>query len=56
MFEVKYLWNRQVKKDGVNANLILCYLPNFTYPIDFAFSPRLNITSDPEHEQKIKSF
>ena len=29
MFEVKFLWNGWVKKDEVNANLILCDTPNF---------------------------
>ena len=41
VFEVEYLWNGWVKKDGVNANPVLCDLPNFKYSIDFAFSPRL---------------
>ena len=43
MFEVEYLWTGWVKKDGVNANLVLCDWPNFRYPIDFAFSPHLSI-------------
>ena len=42
MFEVEYLWNGWVKKDGVNANLVQYDLPNFKYPIGFVFSPRLN--------------
>ena len=42
MFEVEYLWNGWVKKNGVNANLVYYHSPNFNYPIDFAFSPRLN--------------
>ena len=44
MFEVEYLWNGQVKNDGVNASLVLCDWLNFRYPIDFTFSPRLSQT------------
>ena len=40
MFEVEYLWNGWIKKDGVDANLIQ-YCPYLSYQIDFAFSPRL---------------
>ena len=29
VFEVKYLWNGSVKKNGVNANLVLCDWPSF---------------------------
>ena len=32
MFEVKYLWNGWVRKDGVNANLVSYYLINLKYP------------------------
>ena len=32
MFEVEYLWNGWVKKDGVNANQVLCDWPNFRNP------------------------
>ena len=28
-----------VKKDGVNANLVLCDKPNLRYPMDVSFSP-----------------
>ena len=42
MYEVKYLCNGWVKKNGVNANLMLHNWRNFRYPIDFAFSPRVN--------------
>ena len=42
MFEVEYLCDGRAKKDGVNANLVLCDWPNFRHPNDFAFSPRLN--------------
>ena len=31
VFEVEYLWSGWVKKDGVNANLVLCDSPNFRY-------------------------
>ena len=31
VFEVEYLPNGWVKKDGVNANLDLCDWPNFKY-------------------------
>ena len=42
MFEVEYLRNGWVKKDGINANLVQRNLHNFKYPFDFAFSPRLS--------------
>ena len=42
VFKVEYLRNGWVKKDGVRANVVLCDWPNFRYPIDFAFSPRLS--------------
>ena len=45
MFEVEYLWNGCNKKDGVNANLVLCTWPNFRYPIDFALSSHVRKTS-----------
>ena len=32
VFEVEYLRNDWVKKDGVNANIALCDWPNFRYP------------------------
>ena len=32
VFEVEYLYNGWVKKDGVNANLVLCDWPNFRHP------------------------
>ena len=32
VFEVKYLWKGSVKKNGVNANLVLCDWPSFRYP------------------------
>ena len=32
VFEVEYLWNGWVKKDGINANLVLCDWPNFKFP------------------------
>ena len=44
MFEVEYLCDEWVKKDGVNGNLVLWDWPNFEYPIDFSFSPRLRGT------------
>ena len=31
VFEVEYLWNGWIKKDEVNANLILYHLPNVNY-------------------------
>ena len=40
VFEVEYLCNRWVKKNGVNANLIWYDWSNFDTPIDFAFRPR----------------
>ena len=43
MFEAEHLWNVWVKKDGVNANLVLCNGLALDNPIDFAFSPCLNI-------------
>ena len=43
MFEIEYLWKGWVKKDGVNANLVLCDMPNVKYFIDFAFSLRLKL-------------
>ena len=43
MFELEYLYNGWVKKDGVKINLVLCDWPNFLdTPIDFAFRPRLS--------------
>ena len=45
VFEVGYLWNSSVKKDGVDANLIQCYdCPNFKYgtSVNFAFNSRLS--------------
>ena len=42
MLKVEYLWNDWVKKNGVNAILVLCDWPNFRHPIDFTFSPRLS--------------
>ena len=32
MFEVEYLCDEWVKKDGVNANLVQYDWPNFKYP------------------------
>ena len=32
-FEVEYLWNGWVKKDWVNANLVLSDLHNLKYPL-----------------------
>ena len=32
VFEVEYLWNGWVKKDGVNVNLVDHDSPNFKYP------------------------
>ena len=43
VFKVDYLWNGCVKKDEVNANLVLCNWPNFRPPINYAFSPRLSL-------------
>ena len=40
MFEVEYLWNGWVKKDGVNANYAIGLI--LYIPIDFAFSTRLS--------------
>ena len=31
MFEVEYLWNGWVKKDGVNVNVVFCDWHNFKY-------------------------
>ena len=45
MFKVEYFLNGSVKKDGVNANLILCNWPNFKYLIDFTFSSRLSLNT-----------
>ena len=42
MFEVEYLWNSWVKKNGVNANLIRLITLTLDIPIDFACSPHLN--------------
>ena len=42
MFEVEYLCNGRVKKDGVNANLAFAIGLTLDTPIDFAFSPRLS--------------
>ena len=42
MFEVEYLCNGYVKKNGVNANLVLCDWLTLDTSIDFAFSPRLS--------------
>ena len=41
MFEVGYLWNGLVKKDGVNANLFYTIALTLDSIIDIAFSPRL---------------
>ena len=43
LFKVEYLWNSWVKKDVVNANLVLCDRRTLDTPIDFAFSPRLSL-------------
>ena len=32
VFEVEQLWNSGGKKDGINANIVLCDWPNFQYP------------------------
>ena len=42
MFEIQYLQNGWVKKDGVYANLVQYDCLTLDTPIDFAFSPRLN--------------
>ena len=44
MFEVRYLWNGWVKKDGVNVSLVLHDWPTLITLIDFAFSPWLSVT------------
>ena len=31
VFVVESIWNDWVKKDGINANLVLCDWPNFRY-------------------------
>ena len=41
LFEVEYFRNCWVKKDEVNANLVLCDWPNFRDSHWFAFNPRL---------------
>ena len=43
MFEVEYLRSVWIKKNGVNAHLVLCDWLNFGCPIDFAFSLCLSI-------------
>ena len=42
MFKVEYLLKCWVKKDGLNANLVLCDWPNLRCPHDFAFSSHCN--------------
>ena len=42
VFEVEYLWNGSVKKNGVNANVVVYDSPNLKYHIDFAFCLRLS--------------
>ena len=41
VFKPEDLWNGWIKKDGVNANLVVCGWPNLDTHSDFAFSPRL---------------
>ena len=43
MFQVEYLWNAWVKKNGVNTNQVLFDLPNVRYPHWFCFSACLSI-------------
>ena len=46
MFEVDNLGNGWVKKDGVNANLVICAIGlTLATAIDFAFSPYLSLWS-----------
>ena len=37
VFEVEYLGNECVKKERVNANVVLYDWPNFRYPLWFCF-------------------
>ena len=38
MFEIEYLWNSWVEKDGVNVNLVLWIGLTLDILIEFAFS------------------
>ena len=48
VFEVEYLWNGWVKKDGINDNNLIQYdYPLFRYTtIEFAFSPCLILSGE----------
>ena len=39
MFKVEYLWNSWVKKDGINANLILCIGLTLDTPLILSLVP-----------------
>ena len=43
MFEIEYLQNSRVKKDGVNVNVVLCDCLTLDTPSDFTFGPRLTL-------------
>ena len=54
MFEVRDLLNGWVKKDGVNANPIVCDWPNLDTPNDFVFNPCLSKNSSSYNNKKFK--
>ena len=51
MFKAEYLWNGWVKKDGFNANLVLCDWLTWDTLLEFAFGPRLMQVSDAIKEE-----
>ena len=54
VFIVEYHCNGWVKKNRVNANLVLYDSPNFKYSINFAFRPRLKAVNHPANSSGLQ--